>query len=303
MLSHNYDYRSVLATSERVGWKLDDVIGARTFDFTLPFLPESLAGLNAIECLAPKERLVLNHIRGFTYLYLFGLVEKFIVPFNIEHAHTAAPGDAHELRAVLRFTEEETKHIEMFERALAELERGLEAPCQTIGPASAVVPAILAHSRLGVAITTLCLEWMSQRHYVDSIRHAADLDPLFTRLLEHHWIEEAQHTKVDTLIIDQLARSLRPDEIEAAIDDFIAITKMLDGAFAQQIAFDLECLSAALGRSFTDIDKQEIVARQVAAYRRTFLLSGMTHPAFDKALRELSSAGHARVVELGKALS
>ena len=85
MLSHAYDYRSVLETSEKVNWKLEEVIAGRTLDFTRPFLPESLAGLKAIRCLSPEEKRTLNQIRGFTYLYLFGLVEEYIVPSVVDH--------------------------------------------------------------------------------------------------------------------------------------------------------------------------------------------------------------------------
>jgi len=302
MLSHNYDYKSTLETSERVNWKLADVIGGRTLDFTKPFLPDSLAGVNRIECLSPKERLVLNHIRGFTYLFLFGFVEEYIVPFNIDHARTTVHGDDYEIRAILHFTEQEAKHIQMFKWFVSEFKRSFETPCATIGPATEVVPAILAHSRLGVAITTLCIEWMSQRHYVDGIKNANDLDPLFTSMLEHHWLEEAQHTKLDTLMIEKIAGTLSPDEIDQGVDDFMSIGGMLDGALQQQAQFDVDCLSTALGRTFTDAERLEIVAKQVKAYRWTVLASGMTHPSFEKTLRELSPSGHARVAELVKAM-
>jgi hypothetical protein len=302
MLTHNYNYKTTLETSERIGWKLDDVVVGRTFDLTKPLLPESLARVEGIKCLSPAEKLVLNHIRGFTYLYLFGFVEEYIVPFNIDHARTTVHGDDHELRAILRFTEEEAKHIQMFKWAVAELRAAFPTP-EVIGPVTAIVPAILAHSRLGVAITSLCLEWLSQRHYVDGMKGSRTLDPLFTRILEHHWIEEAQHAKLDVLMIEKLADGLSEKEIEAAVADFLAIGTMLDGAFAQQVQFDVACLSSILGRAFSEADRGEIVATQLAAYRWTFLVSGMTHPGFDKTLRELSRRGHARVAELARVLA
>ena len=64
MLSHAYDYRSVLETSQKVNWKLEEVIGGRTLDFSRPFLPESLAGLGAIRCLNPEEKRTLNRDPG-----------------------------------------------------------------------------------------------------------------------------------------------------------------------------------------------------------------------------------------------
>ena len=51
MLSHTYDYRTTFETSQRVNWKLEDVIEGRSLDFTRPFLPDSLAGVNGIRCL------------------------------------------------------------------------------------------------------------------------------------------------------------------------------------------------------------------------------------------------------------
>ena len=49
------------------------------------------------------------------------------------------------------------------------------------------------------------IEWMTQSHYVDSVRDDGELDPLFKSLLKHHWMEEAQHAKLDTLMVEALA--------------------------------------------------------------------------------------------------
>jgi hypothetical protein len=302
MMNHNYTYASALATSNRVAWKLDDVIAGRTFDTTQMFLPDSLAGVSKIECLAPAEKQVLNRIRAYTYLYLFGFVEEVIVPFNIDHVRAGAPGDPIETRAILRFTEEEMKHIQLFRWALGTLGSSFNRPVRVVGPASEVAPVILAHSPLGVALTVLCIEWMSQRHYVDSVKDAG-LDPLFTRILEHHWIEEAQHAKLDTLMIEKIAGALTPEQIEKGVDDFLAITTLLDGAFAQQIEFDLEALASELGRAFSAAEKREILTAQRKAYRHTFFATGITHPNFDKTLRDLTAAGHARVAKAAKELS
>jgi hypothetical protein len=43
-MQHNYSYQAALAASERIGWKVDDIIGGdKRLDFTKPFMPESLA--------------------------------------------------------------------------------------------------------------------------------------------------------------------------------------------------------------------------------------------------------------------
>jgi hypothetical protein len=303
MLNHTYDYRSNLEASQRVNWKLEDVIAGRTLDFGRPFLPESLAGVSGIRCLSAAEKLKLNQIRGFTYLYLFGLVEEYILPAVIEHAEGSVHGDDYEMRALLHFAEEEAKHIQLFKWFVKEFETGFGTPCGAIGPAKEIAAAILNHSRLGVFLATLQIEWMTQRHYLESVKdNAAErLDPLFCSLLRHHWLEESQHAKLDTLIVDKIASALEPAKIEAGIDDYMDIGKFLDGGLAAQVQLDLESLKKAIGRTLSAGEKAEIVEAQTRAYRWTFLGSGMTHPNFDRSLRELSARGHERVEELVRA--
>ncbi|HEU4385575.1 MAG TPA: hypothetical protein VFR85_18970 [Anaeromyxobacteraceae bacterium] len=305
MLNHNYTYRSNLEASQKVNWRIDDVIGGRTFDFSKRFLPEALAGVEAIRCLSPREKLALNQIRGFTYLYLFGLVEEYILPSVIEHAGASAHGDDFEMRALLRFAEEEAKHIQLFKWFVNEFEKGFGTPCGVIGPAREIAAAILNHSRLGVFLATLHIEWFTQKHYLESVKDNAreDLDPLFCSLLKHHWMEESQHAKLDTLVVDKLASALEPPKIEAAIDDYMDIGKMLDGGLAAQRRLDIASLQKATGRTFTGEEAAEIERAQSKAYRWTFLLSGMTHPNFDKSLRELSVRGHERVGQLARAIA
>lgn len=302
MLDHRYSYQTVLDTSQRIGWRIEDVIAGRTFDFSRPFLPEALAGVSRISCLSPSEKLALNHVRAFSYLYLFGLIEEYILPSVIEHAGTRVHGDDVEVRALLRFAEEEAKHIQLFKWFAAEFQRRFGTACKGIGPAKEIAAAILNHSRLGVFLATLHIEWMTQKHYVESVKNDTTLDPLFASLLEHHWIEESQHAKLDTLVVDEIASSLDPARIEAGIEDYMKIGALIDGGLVAQVELDLENLERAIGRSLSVAEKAEIRAAQQAAYRATFLLWGITHPSFDKSLRELSARGHERVGEMAQLL-
>jgi hypothetical protein len=143
MLDHRYNYRSV-ARPRRIGWRIEDVIGGRTFDFTR-VLAEALAGIEPIRCLSADEKLALNHVRGFSYLYLFGLIEEYILPSVIEHAGTSVHGDDDEIRALLRFAEEEAKHIELFKWFATEFQARFGTPCAH-RPREEVAAAILNHS-------------------------------------------------------------------------------------------------------------------------------------------------------------
>jgi hypothetical protein len=93
-LQHNYSYQSALAASERIGWKVDDIIGGdKQLDFSKPFMPESLAQVKQLSFLTPEEQQTLNQIRGHEYLAMFGLVEEFILPYVVDHARLQLSGD------------------------------------------------------------------------------------------------------------------------------------------------------------------------------------------------------------------
>lgn len=55
------NYQHLLATAERIDWRLDDVLSpTATFDFSRPFLPDALAATSALTFLDAREQLVLN---------------------------------------------------------------------------------------------------------------------------------------------------------------------------------------------------------------------------------------------------
>jgi DNA-binding NarL/FixJ family response regulator len=303
-IQHSYTYPAALADSQKVNWRVEDLIGGdKKLDFSKPFLPDSLAGISHIEGLTAREKLILNQIRGATYLHLFGLVEEFILPFALERANDEVHGDKDRVRALLTFAEEEAKHQQLFRSFATEFARGFPVELELIGPAQAVAEAVLAHSKLGVAILILHLEWLTQRHYLESVKTDETIDPRFLSLLRHHWQEEAQHAKIDTLIASELASRASPQEIEEAIDDFLKIGGLLESSLQQQVKFDLITLQKAIGRTLSESQHKEIEAVQLKSYRWTFLVSGLEQTNFVKAVGELSGAGLRRVQDVARALS
>ena len=135
---------------------------------------------------------------------------------------------------MLQFAGEEAKHIQLFKRFKEEFEDGFGTECQVIGPPEAIAAAILAHDPLGVAITTLHIEWMVQRHYLDSIKDDQHLDPQFKSLLKHHWIEEVQHAKLDTLMVEALAANRSEEEIMRGVEEYLEIGAFSIGGLQQQ---------------------------------------------------------------------
>jgi hypothetical protein len=293
---HDFRYPAILAASTRAAWQIDDVIGpGAELDFSRPFMPENLARTAGLEMLSDGERLTLNQIRAHDYLSLFGLVEEFILPFVLDHARPQLSGDDDRVRALLQFASEEAKHIQLFKRFHEAFTRGFGVECAVIGPPQAVAEEVLRHDPLSVALVILMIEWMTQSHYLDSVRDDADLDPLFANLLRCHWIEEAQHAKIDTLMVEALADGRSEAEIDVALDGFVEIGTYLDEGLRQQACFNLDALERASGRRFAGAERRAIMDQQHQALRWTYLGSGMLHENFRASLQAMSPVAFKRV--------
>ncbi len=285
-----YTYSETLAASARVSWRLEDVLApSDRLDFSAAFLPDSLAHTSQLPALDEDERRTLNQLRGYSYLCLFGLVEEFILPFVLDHARSRIDADDAEVRALLQFASEEAKHIELFKRFATAFRADFTAPSEVIGPARDIADAVLEHSQLGVALIVLHIEWLTQRHYIESVK-SAPIDPLFRRLLHHHWLEEAQHAKLDTLIAHKIASQLGSAEIQQGIADYERIVRLLQGGLERQAELDLDALSLACGRELPKDTRREILAAQQRSYQLTFIDAGRAHPSFNRTLDRLARA-------------
>lgn len=296
MQQQQYSYQAALTASEGIKWRVEDIIGGdRRLDFTKPFMPETLARVEELKFLTPYEQRTLNQIRGNAYLCIFGLVEEFILPFVLDHARPQLREDDYRIRALLQFAGEEAKHIHLFKCFRQDFERGFGTPCSVIGPPEEIARAVLSHDTLAVAITILHIEWMTQRHYIESIREDRQLDPQFKNLLLHHWMEEAQHAKLDALMIDALAEGRSEGQILRAVEEYLQICGQIDDGLAQQVEFDMKALMRATRRSLTEDEKNEFRRVQLGANRWTYLGSGMTHENVLATLARLSPAARTRV--------
>lgn len=293
---HDFNYETTLASSLRAQWHLDDVLREnQELDFGRNFMPESLARTAAVASLNPFEQRILNQISAHQYLCIFGIVEEFILPFLLDHSRAYVRDDDWRIRALLNFAGEEAKHIHLFKRFHDAFVRGFPVECQVIGPSEEIGAKVLSYDPLAVGLVILMIEWMTQAHYLGSIRDDGDLDPLFKSLMRHHWMEEAQHAKLDTLIVDALAENRTEAEIDKAIDDFFHIGAFLDAGLKLQAGFNLDALEKVIGRTLQDRD--EIIAQQHQAGRWTYLGSGMVHDRFKATLEALSPRAAERIAE------
>jgi hypothetical protein len=226
-------------------------------------------------------------------------VEEFILPFVLDHVRPLLPaGDAARVRALLQFAGEEAKHIELFRRFGEAFTAGFGTPCGVIGPPTDVARAVLDHHPLAVALVILHIEWMTQRHYVEGVKDDRGLDPQFASLLRHHWQEEAQHAKLDTLVVQALSTGLAPEAIGRAVDEYLEIGTFLDAGLGTQTELDLTAFEQATGRTLPDDERAECLAVQRQANRWTYLGSGMTHPEFLRTVGALLPAARERLAQV-----
>ena len=301
-MKNNYSYQGALEASERIGWRVEDIIGGdKRLDFSKPFMPESLAQVRKLSFLSPEEQRTLNQIRGHEYLAMFGLVEEFILPYVVDHARPQLSGDDYRVRALLQFAGEEAKHIHLFKSFRREFEAGFGSKCEFIGPAEDVRKFVLSHGPLGVGIAILHIEWMTLRHYIEAVKDNQELDPQFKSMLKHHWLEESQHTKLDTLVVEELAANASESEIELAFKEYGEIGAFLDQGIQRQTEFDVESFMQASGKKLSRSEREQMSQAVLKGMRWTYLGTGMTHPNFLDTVQSIKPEARVQIEQMALA--
>ena len=165
-------------------------------------------------------------------------------------------------------------------------ERDFGHECGLLENPQAVAEVILGKSPMAVLLLTLHLELLTQQHYTEGYREGDELDTFFASLLKHHWMEEAQHAKLDVLELVKLRNDATPEQVQQTVDDYFAIAGAFAGLLAQQGKLDVVSLERAVGRAFSDDERAKIEQAQTRSYQRAFLWCGVTNTAFLEFLAE-----------------
>lgn len=203
-------------TSEKVNWRFQEAFGSLQFDFTKRFLPSRLCGYEQPAWLGPKKLHILNQLRGFSYAHLFLFVEEFIIKLTLNSANKYIHRDNSAFSAMLRFTEEEAKHQRMFTLMKKQLVEGFGFQQAEIANKKEVAQQICSKSPFAVYLLTLVVEFLTQRHYIECFSEEKDLlDPAFVKIFRLHWTEESQHTRIDALELQAIAKRMTESELRA----------------------------------------------------------------------------------------
>ena len=278
-------YAKCVEVSKRIRWDIDgDVIRGREFDFTNKLLPESLSLVDRLPFLDTGERRLLSQIQGRTYANIFGLVERFISAKILEVSHDHWLGDQIALEALVRFTDEELKHQELFRRIETMIGAGMPAGYTFVPRPNDVAAAVLRKSTWSVLALTCLIELFTQVHYRASIDPDTELSPLFKDVFLFHWKEESQHAILDELEWVRENAKLTPQAREAAVEDLIALVGAVDGILQAQSVADSSYFVEVCGRPLTADEVDAVQATVLAAYRYQYIVSGVQIPRFSAVL-------------------
>ncbi len=215
----------------------------------------------------------------------------------MQHAQAEVFGDEVSLRAMLRFAEEEVKHQLLFKRFLGVFEKGFGTPVSGIPSQEAVAGVILSKSPMAVMMITLHLEVMTQQHWLQCVSNADELDPTFKTMLKSHWAEEAQHARIDALVLRKLAETSTPELRKQAVKDYLDLLDALLVLLGQQAELDVASTELAIGRKLPEGDRAALLESQKKAYQQTFVTWGITNRTFVETIHDVFPEDEALITQ------
>ncbi|HEU4419471.1 MAG TPA: hypothetical protein VFT55_11075 [Planctomycetota bacterium] len=294
-------YAKCIDASKRIRWDIDrDVLRGRTLDFTRKFMPDSLSRVRELPFLSGAEPRLFSQMQGSTYANMFGLVERFIGAKILEVSRDHWLGDQVALEALVRFTDEELKHQELFRRLERMSAAGMPSSYSFAPQPNEVAGAVLGKSTWAVLGLTCCIELLTLAHYRQSIEPEPELSEVWKDVFLFHWREESQHAILDELEWLREDSKLTARQRDAGVDDLIALVGAVDGIVQAQAAADAACFLSALGRELSEADAAAVRSTFLRAYRWQYIGSGVADSRFQKILGGMIDA--AQMARIGAAL-
>ena len=291
----NDRYARVIEASKRIRWDIDrDVIRGRNFDFAKKFLPDGISKLDRLGFLGADDRRLLSQIQGRTYANMFGLVERFIGAKMLDISREHWLGDQTALEALVRFTDEELKHQELFRRIERMAAEGMPKGYSFVLEPNAVASAVLGKSTWSVLALTCHIELFVLAHYRESIDPDGELSELYKDVFLYHWKEESQHAILDEIEWRREDAKLTPAEREQAVTELIELVAAVDGMLQAQAAADADYFLSVCRGPYSPDQSQRVRDGVLHAYRWQYIVSGVEEPRFQGILGSLISKAQGR---------
>jgi hypothetical protein len=307
-------YARCIEASKRIRWDIDqDVIQGREFNFSEHFLPVGISKIESMGFLSHAEMRSLSQIQGRTYANMFGLVERFINAKILELSRDHWFGDQTALEALIRFSDEELKHQELFRRIESMIADGMPQGYNFVPQPNEVAAVVLDKCTWSVLALTCAIELFTQSHYEQSMdrrpaaRQAEDMmqQPKYSELYKsvflHHWREESQHAVLDELEWRRADARMSNEERDQAVVNLIDLVAAVDGICTAQAQADTEYFFNICKRTFSPEQIEAVGVVMLKAYRWQYIISGVEHPRFASALG--SMINDSQMQKIGTALA
>ena len=295
-------YARCVQASKRIRWEIDrDVIRGRAFDLSKKFLPDALSKVGALDFLGAGEKRLLSQIQGRTYANIFGLVERYIGAKILEISRDHWLGDQTALEALVRFTDEELKHQELFRRIEQMVAQDMPAGYSFLPQPNDVATAVLSKCTWAVLALTCHIELFTQAHYRQSIDPDPELSELWKDVFLFHWKEESQHAILDELEWSRENARLTAAQRDQAVSDLIDLVAAVDRILQMQSAADVDYFLRVCGRTFDKPQVDRLRDTVFKAYRWQYIGSGVQDERFQKILGGMIT--EAQMQRIGAALT
>jgi hypothetical protein len=281
-------YAKTIEVSKRIRWDIDrDVIRGRLFDFNKKFMPDGLSKVDQLTFLQPAEMRFLSQIQGRTYANMFALVERYIGAKTAELSRGHSLDDQVAFEALVRMTDEELKHQELFRRLDRMAGEQMPSGYVFLPQPNDVAGAVLSKSTWAVLGLTLDIELFSQAHYRSSIDPDTQLSDLWKDVFLFHWKEESQHAILDELEWRREHARISEAERDQGVTDLIDLVAAVDGICQMQAKADADYFVLRSGRKYSANEQAAIGDVILKAYRWQYIASGAQEPRFVEVLTEL----------------
>ena len=281
-------YQRAIQASKRVRWEIDaDVLRGRTLEGDYKYLPDGLSLVASLDFLSDAERRIASRVQGRSYANIFGLVERFINAKVLELGQHHALDDQDIVEALVRFSDEELKHQQLFRRIEQLAEQAMPPGYRFVPTPNEVARAVLSKSTWAVLALTCHIELFTLAHYRHSIESDEALSPLWKDVFRYHFLEESQHATIDELEWLREHERLGAAERDRGVDDLIALVGAVDGILQAQATADAEYLVGLIARPLSDAQGETLRAWFLKAYRYQYITSGLQMTRFADVLRGL----------------
>ena len=284
----NARYAKCIEVSKKVRWDIDaDVIRGRSFDYTQKFLPDALARMGGFAFATADEKRFLSQVQGRTYANMFGLVERYISAKLLEITREQVLDDQVVVESLVRFTDEELKHQELFRRLEVMMAAGMPRGYKFVANPNDVAMAVLGKSTWAVLGLTCHIELFTLDHYRQSIDRDPEVSALWKDVFLYHMKEESQHAILDEMEWQREDARLAPAQRDRAVGDLIELVGAVDGILQMQAQADADYFTANIHRKLAPAEMNALREGLLRSYRWQYIVSGVQNERFMAILADM----------------